>query len=374
MRHTYVTISRSQLQNNFDAISRTCNQNDKKVAICSVIKADAYGHGMVEVAKTLENKTDYFAVAIIEEGVTLRERGITKPILVFAGVVDDEIDIALQNDLTLTASSLDKLESIRKSGNKYGIVPKVHLKIDTGMGRIGVQYERAHDFIVRAHELHMNNEIHCEGIYSHFSDSMNEEFTRTQAKRFQSVIDFAKSIDFDPPYIHMCSSRSIFLYPEYHFTMVRPGIALYGIEPEPHAPLYKADIQPILEWKTRVVFFKVLEKGQPVGYARSYIVQEEYERIITLPVGYADGFPRRLSNNGYVLVHGKKYPVVGRVCMDQIMVSLGKEGEAYVGDSVTLIGVDGDQKITVEEIATLIDTTPHEITTCISLRVPRVYN
>ncbi len=370
MRNTYVEIDLGQIKKNTLAIQEVCG---KTVGICAVIKADAYGHGMIHVAKELENEVAYFAVAIINEGKILRDAGITKPILVLAAVDNDEIDEALTYGLTLTVASKNKLEKIIERGKQLSVVPVIHLKIDTGMGRIGVQYDRAGEFIDMALAAHNDNAVVCEGIFSHFSDSVDEAFTRIQADRFIAVLDMAKVKGFSFTYVHMCSSRSIFLYPEYRFSMVRPGIALYGIEPEPKIPLFPSNMLPALSFKTKVVFFKVLEKGDPLGYARAYVIADEYERIITLPVGYADGLPRRLSNNGHVLVHGKKYPIVGRVCMDQIMVSLGKEGEAYLDDEVTLIGADGSERITAEDISLQIETTPHEITTCISLRVPRIY-
>lgn len=366
MRNTYVAISRSALQTNAQIIRKTCGQ---KVSVCAVIKADAYGHGIVEVAKILKGEVDYFAVALVGEGELLRKHGIETPILVLGAIDKDEINDAIKNTLTITAASLEKLNLIAEKAQSLKQKPVIHLKIDTGMNRIGVHWDRATEFITRAHELNNSGEIHCEGIYSHFSDSMNEEFTKTQFDRFKNILDFAKKIGLEPRHTHISSSRSIFLYPEYRLTMVRPGIALYGTEPECDSPILPKEIVPVLSWKSRVVYFKVVKKDESVGYGRTYYPKAEQERIVTLPLGYADGYPRRLSNRGFVMIHNKKYPIVGRVCMDQIMVSLGQDGEAYVGDEVTLIG----QGITARELASIIDTAPHEITTCISPRVPRTY-
>ncbi len=371
MRNTYATISIRTLQSNADGIKHACKPG---VKVCAVVKADAYGHGMIQVAQALARHVDYFSVALVSEGCVLRANGIELPILVFAALDAQEIDSAITNNLTLTASSVDKLVLICNVGQKLGIVPKVHLKIDTGMGRIGVHWNRAEPFIQKAIELSDANMMYCEGMYSHFSDSLDADFTKVQAERFVQIVEYAKMQHLSPPLIHISSSRSIFLYPEYHFTMVRPGIALYGIEPDYDSVILPKSIHPVLELKTKVVYFKVREQGESIGYGRSYTVANTHERIVTIPIGYADGYPRRLSNNGKVLIHGKKYPVVGRICMDQTMVSLGNEGEAYLEDTVTLIGHEGSETIKVEDIARLVDTTPHEITTCISNRVPRIYS
>ena len=372
MRNTYVEVSLLAIKNNFAAIKELLAPQTK---ICAVVKADAYGHGMVRVAKTLEEKgVDCLAVALVEEGMLLRKEGIVTPILVLGPIAEKDIESCLKNDLTLTVSSKEKLFSVRRVAIEYGKAVKIHLKIDTGMGRIGVHWDRANTFIDEAVLAEQGGYVVCEGIYSHFSHSMDAEYTKVQFDRFQTCIVYAESVGLAIPLRHICSSRSIVLYPEYHLTMVRPGIILYGIEPETNHSILNAHFLPALSWKTVVAYFKVIQKGEFVGYGNTWTPSDAYARIITLPVGYADGFPRRLSNNGMVCVGGKKYPIVGRVCMDQVMVSLGINGEAYLDDEVVLIGKQGEQTIFVEDIARLIDTTPHEIPTTISGRVPRVYS
>lgn len=370
MRNTYASVSLGAIKNNTDTIKKTCGDG---VAVCAVIKADAYGHGMVKVAEVLSATADYFAVALVDEGVLLRENNIVLPILLLGSIDKDEIETAIQHNLTITAASIDKLTMIAEAGEKVGIVPTVHLKIDTGMGRVGVNWERKESFIALAKAYQDEGKINCEGIYSHFADSMDEEYTRTQYSRFKGVIDHAAQLGLCPKYLHICSSRSIFLFPDFHMTMVRPGIAIYGIEPECNSHIFSESIMPALELKTRVTYFKAIHKDDIVGYGKTYKAKDDLERIITLPLGYADGYPRRLSNCGKVIVKGRIYPVVGRICMDQFMASLGTDGEAYVGDTVTLIGKDGEAEIRVQEIAEMIGTTPHEITTCLSARVPRIY-
>ncbi|MDB4984274.1 MAG: alr [Patescibacteria group bacterium] len=371
MRNTYCTVDLGAIQNNLGVIRSACNPATK---VCAVIKANAYGHGLVPVAKRLQEcGTDYLAVAIANEGVRLREAGVTIPILVMAGVDNDDIEICINHDLTVTASSLDKLTRIATIAEVQKKIPTVHLKIDTGMGRIGVHWERFHALIDYAKQLVNESKIMCEGIYTHFSDSLDSDYTRIQFDRFLNVIDYAKSIGLTIPIRHTCSSRSIFMYPQFHLDMVRPGIALYGIEPETEFDILPASMRPSLQWKTKVVYFKVVSNDEPVGYGRSWKPGDDYARIISIPVGYADGFPRRLSNLGEVIVRGERYGVAGRVCMDQVMVSLGNSGTAYLDDEVILIGTDGDCAITAKMIAEKIGTAPHEITTCISDRVPRIY-
>jgi alanine racemase len=374
MRNTYASISLGAIRNNTEIIKQTCGPD---VAVCAVIKADGYGHGMVKIAETLgadgPAKVDYVAVAIVDEGLLLRKNGITLPILLLGSIDSEEIEIALTNNLTITVPSLEKLTKVAEVGERIGVVPIVHLKIDTGMGRIGVNWKRKDAFVALAAVLTVEGKINCEGIYSHFADSMDEDYTKEQFEHFIEVVDFAKSIGLNPKHIHICSSRSIFLFPNYHLTMVRPGIAIYGIEPECETDILPKTIRPALELKTKVTYFKAVYKDAVIGYGKTYKAKEDLERIITLPLGYADGYPRRLSNSGKVLIKGKLFPIVGRICMDQFMVSLGTNGEAYVGDVVTLIGREGENEILVQEVAHMTGTTPHEIVACLSPRVPRIY-
>jgi alanine racemase len=369
MRNTYCEISLPIIKNNLKIIQDFCG--DKKV--CAVIKADAYGHSIVPVAKALaEQGVDYVAVAIVEEGKKIRDAGITTPILLLAGIEAYEIDDCIKYDLTITASSLEKLNHIAERSVALLKKPTIHLKIDTGMSRIGAHWNRCKEYIETAKKLVDDGVVICEGIYSHFADTLNAEFTKHQFDRLDDVISYANSIGLNFSIAHICSSRSIFMHPEYHMDMVRAGISLYGIEPESGKNILPPGIMPALSWKSHVVYFKVVMHDEFVGYGRTWQPKGEYARIATIPVGYADGFPRRLSNIGGVIIRGRKYPIAGRVCMDQIMVDLGMDGEAYVGDVVTLIGADGKENISAESIAESIDTTTHEITTCISGRVPRI--
>lgn len=371
MRNTFCEISLSALRSNLLVIQKFCGPT---VRVCAVVKANAYGHGLVRVAQELDKAgADYLAVAIADEGVLLRKNGIIKPILVMATVDENDIKMSLEHDLTLTASSIKKLELIAELGEKQHKTPRVHLKIDTGMGRIGVHWDRTAEFLRQTKKLISEKKIICEGIYTHFADSLHQKYTQLQFERFQKVLKNAAELGLSFELTHACSSRSIFMYPEFHLDMVRPGIALYGVEPEYTQKILPQTICPVLSWKTKIVYFKVVMQDEYVGYGRTWSPIEKYARIVTLPLGYADGFPRRLSNKGLVIIRGKECPVVGRVCMDQTMVSLGEQGTAYVDDEVVLIGSQQSEKITVEMIAEILETAPHEITTSISERVPRIY-
>lgn len=371
MRNTHVVVSRKALVNNLQAIK---NHVGEQVKICAIVKAEAYGHGLVHVAQELEKSgVDYLAAAIVEEGVILRKAGITTPILIMGPIGEEGIYECIKHNLTITAASLEKLTLVEKGAKELNTPALVHLKVDTGMGRIGVHWDRSEPLLKETLRLEQAGIIICEGIYSHFSTSLDQAYTKKQFDRFTEVIRLAEKIGLTIPIRHICSSRAVILYPEYHLSMVRPGLILYGIEPETDQKILTPDFMPVLTWKTGVAYFKTVLKGEFVGYGNTWTPTEDYARIVTLPVGYADGYPRRLSNKGHVLIRGKKYPIVGRVCMDQMMVSLGMDGESYLDDEVILIGAQGSETISVSDIAGSIETTPHEITTTISARVPRIY-
>ncbi len=387
MRTTRASIALNSLVKNFQVIRDFCKSDTK---VCAVVKANAYGHGMVAVAHALEKiGVDYLAVALVEEGIKLRDAGIKTPLLVLGGISHSDASIAMHYDMTITISSIEKLDSLVREAAQLHKVPRIHMKIDTGMGRIGVQYDRSIPFLTKVAEYHHAGKILCEGIYSHFAESTNEEYTRLQYDRFVNVCAHASELGLTNLIRHICSSRALFLFPEFHLDMVRPGIALYGVEPETDHDILPKKMEPVLSLETEIVYFKVLKKNDCVGYGRTWKVYDDYERIVTLPVGYADGCDRRLGNVGHVIIRGKKYPIVGRVCMDQCMVSLGKNGVGYVGDRVTLIGSQvmetesgvaneignetGELTISVSDIAQLVGTTPHEILVSITDRVPRVY-
>ncbi len=366
MRPTQVVVNLDRLAANFSAIRR-------KVApakVMPILKANAYGHGLVEVARLMERLgADYLGVAVLEEGLLLRRAGIKTPILVLGGIWGSQIPEFLRADLTLTASSIEKLEAIDRAAEAMGVTARVHLKIDTGMERIGVHYYNAEGFLEAALRC---RHVRVEGIFSHFAraDEADPAPSHLQLERFSEVLSFYERRGLPMPIRHMANSAAILRFPEAYFDMVRPGILLYGVYPSAEVPR-TVEVAPALSWKTRVVYFKVTKPGHGVSYGWTW-APDRMTRIVTLPVGYGDGYFRSMSGKAQVLIRGRRYPVVGRICMDQMMVNIGWE-TAYNGDEVVLIGEQGNERITVEDLAEWAGTIPYEVLTNINTRVPRLY-
>lgn len=366
VRPTRVIVDLDALAHNFQAIRR----HVAPARVMPILKANAYGHGLVPVARLMERLgADYLGVALLEEGILLRRAGIRMPILVLGGLWSGQLPAFLKYDLAITASSIEKLEQIDQAAAALGVTARVHLKIDTGMERVGVHYYNAEGFLEAALRY---KHIRVEGIYSHFANADAEDLAsaRLQLERFQEVLRFFERRGLPPPLRHMANSAAIARLPEAHFDLVRPGLLLYGLYPSPHVPR-TVPVRPALSWKSKVVYFKVTLPGHPVSYGWTW-APDRPTRIVTVPVGYGDGYFRCLSNKAQVLIRGKRYPQVGRICMDQMMVNIGWDS-AYNGDDVTLIGEDGDERITAEDLAAWAGTIPYEVLTSISNRVPRVY-
>jgi alanine racemase len=366
LRPTLVEVSLARLTENFRAIQAAV----APAAVMPIVKANAYGHGLVEVARHLVGlKATSLGVAFLEEAVALREAGVTLPILVMGGILGNQIPLFLRHGLTLTASSIDKLRQIDETAGDMGVTATVHLKIDTGMERIGVHYYSARGLLERAAEC---RHTIVEGIYSHFAnaDAADLGSARLQLARFHEVIEWYDKQGIAPPVRHMANSGAILQLPESHLDMVRPGILLYGVYPSSEVRRTIA-VRPVLSWKSRVVYFKVVTPGHPVSYGSTWQTDHPV-RVVTVPVGYGDGYFRALSNVANVIIRGRKYPVVGRVCMDQVMINIEWD-TAYNGDPVVLLGEDGDEAITCEDLADWAGTIPYEVLTNINTRVPRVY-
>jgi len=366
LRPTVVEISLARLAENFRAIQAAV----APAVVMPIVKANAYGHGLVPVARHLASLgAQSLGVAFLEEAVALREAGLTLPILVMGGIFGDQIPIFLRHGLTLTASSIDKLKQIDETAGQMGVGARVHLKIDTGMERIGVHYYSARGLLEQAAGCR-----HCqvEGIYSHFANADAADLTsaRRQLGRFLEVLEWYDKQGVKPPVRHMANSGAVLQLRESHLDMVRPGILLYGVYPSDEVRKTIA-VGPALSLRSRVVYFKVVTPGHPVSYGSTW-ESDHPVRVVTVPVGYGDGYFRALSNVAHVLIRGKKYPVVGRVCMDQIMVNIEWDS-AYNGDVVTLLGADGDELITCEHIADWAGTIPYEVLTNLNTRIPRVY-
>jgi len=366
VRPTRVEVDLKILAENFRAI-KAYVKNSK---VMPILKANAYGHGLVRVAQLYEElKADYLGVAVVEEGILLREMGIKMPILVLGGIWGNQIPLFLKHNLSITASSVDKLKQIDDTAQQMKIKAVVHLKIDTGMERIGVHYYNAEKFLEAAYKCKY---IFVEGIYSHFANSESSDLTHTllQLSRFNEVISYFDRHSIKPPIRHISNSGGILQLPEANLDMVRPGIMLFGVYPTEKVKK-TIEVKPALNWKSLVVYFKVIKAGNAVGYGLSYKPDHNI-RAVTIPVGYGDGYFRSLSNKAMVLINGKKYPVIGNVSMDQIVVNIENDS-AYNSDEVILLGSDGKNSITAEELADWAGTIPYEILTNINTRVPRIY-
>ena len=366
LRPTVVEVDLDRLAANFRAIQAAV----APAAVMPIVKANAYGHGLVDVARHLAGLgAASLGVAFLEEAVALRRSGVTVPILVMGGIIGNQIPLFLRHDLTLTASSIDKLRQIDEVARDMGVIARVHLKIDTGMERIGVHYYSAHGLLERAADC---RHAIVEGIYSHFANADAEDLgsARLQLARFHDVLQWYDKQGVTPPVRHIANSGAVLQLPESHLDLVRPGILLYGVYPSAEVQKTIA-VQPILSWKSRVVYFKVVTPGHPVSYGSTW-QSDHLVRVVTVPVGYGDGYFRALSNAARVIIRGKTYPVVGRVCMDQVMVNIEWDS-AYNGDEVVLLGESGDARITCEDLAEWAGTIPYEILTNINTRVPRVY-
>lgn len=366
VRPTVAEIDLDRLTANYRAIQR----HVQPARVMAVLKANAYGHGLVRVAQHLESLgAPYLGVAYLEEGVLLREAGVTTPILVMGGILGNQIPLFLRYGLTLTASSVEKLGQIEAASQRLGLRARVHLKIDTGMERIGVHYYSADTLLDAA----LNSQhVQIEGIYSHFanSDSADLRSAHTQFGRFQQVLARYAERGLTPPLRHIANSGAILQLPDTHLDMVRAGILLYGVYPSAETSRTVL-VHPALSWKTRVVYFKVVKPGHPVSYGSTWET-DRLTRVVTLPVGYGDGYFRSMSGHAQVLIRGRRYGVVGRICMDQMMVNINWDS-AYNNDEVVLIGASGDEQITCESLAAWAGTIPYEVLTNINTRVPRVY-
>jgi len=366
LRATWAEVDLGQLKSNFETIRRQVNPAKAML----VVKANAYGHGLVEVARALAPLADCIGVAVLEEGILLRQQGVTKPILVLGGIWGDQIPSFLEHDLMLTASSVGRLEQIQEAAMACGRKAHVHLKIDTGMERVGVHYYSAEKLLEASTRY---SHVEVQGIYSHFAnaDAESLDHAKLQLERFQEVLRFYERRSLPFPTRHIANSAAILRMPEAYLDMVRPGILLYGIYPSPCVP-HTVSVLPALAWKSRVVYFKVVQAGHPVSYGSRW--QSDHSvRVVTVPVGYGDGYFRSMSNRAEVLLRGRRYPQVGTICMDQMMVNI-EQDSAFNGDEVILAGQDqAGNAISMEDLAEWAGTIPYEILTNINTRVPRIY-
>lgn len=367
MRPTRAEIDLGAIAFNLQGIRKQVSP----AGIMAVVKADAYGHGAVQVSRlALEQGADYLAVALVEEAVALRKAGIEAPLLVFGGFSAE--DAAVFADYELDATLLDQRAAslLSRAGQRKNRRIRVHVKVDTGMGRLGVAWEQAAAFYASVQDL---EGLTATGLYTHFatSDALDKSYASLQLARYKKVVDELSARGISVPIKHTANSGAILDMPESWFDMVRPGIMMYGHYPSPETT-ESIEIHPAMSFKTAVTQVKRVERGQSVSYGRTFVA-ERAKTIVTLPVGYADGYNRLLSNRGAVLIRGRRFPVAGRVCMDLIMADAGEAADIQAGDEVVLFGRQGEEEIRVAEICDLLGTIPYEVTCWVSRRVPRVY-
>ncbi len=367
-RATWAEVNLGAIAYNYRQVKKIVGNT---AAVLVIVKGNAYGHGMLEVARTLEKRgTAFFGVATLDEALYLRGNKIKAPILVLGSVLPKEVEPAIKNNITLTLCDTGLAKAINRVAAKLKKKAKVHIKVDTGMGRIGVWHEGAFDF-VRDVVFNFRN-IFVEGIYTHFSVAGRDRFFTTyQLDSFNALLEELKHLGIEIPYRHAANSIATVAIKRAHFNLVRPGIVMYGMYPK-RSFARKFHLKPAMSLKTKIVFLKKTPPGMSISYGRTYITQKPTV-IATLPIGYADGYGRILSNKAKVLVRGEKAPVVGKVTMDQTMVDVGHINGVKLGDEVVLIGKQGSNEIRCEELARLAGTIPYEIVCSISNRVPRIY-
>lgn len=366
LRPSFIEVDLNRLTENYRAIK---NQVGSAI-VMPIVKANAYGHGLIRISEHLVCLgAEILGVAFVEEALILRRAGLKIPILVLGGVLGEQIPLYLKNDLKITASSVDKLKQIDQIAGEMGIRAKVHLKIDTGMERIGVHYYSAGTLLEAS--LKVKNTV-VEGIFSHFAnaDAADLSDARVQIQRFEEVLSFYEKRNLPTPIRHMANSGGVLQLPESYYDLVRPGILMYGVYPS-NEVIHSIAVNPLLSWKSKVVYFKVVKPNHAVSYG-SIWKSEKMVRVVTIPVGYGDGYFRSMTEKAQIILRGERYPVVGRICMDQFMVNIDWDS-AYIKDEVMLVGESSGQKITVEDLANWAGTIPYEILTNINTRVPRVY-
>lgn len=367
---------RVQADINLDAI---CNNIEnirailkKGTKIMAVIKADGYGHGAIPIAKVLYDKVDFFGIAIIQEAIELINSGIDKPILNLGYMPKEYYYLMIKNNIRTAVFTIDMARQISNEAVKQNKIAYIHIKIDTGMGRIGFLPNNESINIIKQ-ILKLPN-IFVEGIFTHFAcaDMMDKTSVNKQIQKYTSFIEKLENENIKIPLKHVANSASIIDLPEVNFDMVRSGITTYGLYPSDEVNKQKLLLQPAMEIKTRVAYLKYVEKGTTIGYGSTFIAPSRM-KIATIPIGYADGYSRSLSSKGRVLINGKSAPVIGRICMDQFMVDVTHIENVKIDDIVTIVGKDKDEYITVEEISKLSGSFNYEFVCDVSKRIPRVY-
>ena len=364
----YAKVNLEAINKNFDALKAHIGDSVKTMA---VVKADAYGHGSTEVAKKLANKADYFAVATLSEGIELRDEGINNPILILGYTSPLEYAQLLSYEIIPTIYNTDEAVLLNGVAQILGKKVTVHIAVDTGMSRIGFKDDSTGIEAVK--EISRLENIEIEGIFSHYAtaDMEDKSFAKIQTARFDSFIASLEKEGIDIPLKHICNSAGAIDLSE-HYGMVRLGIALYGLYPSDEVDRSKVKLTPAMEVFSHVIHVKDIEAGTGVGYGQIYTATEK-RRIATVSIGYADGFNRCLTDGGYILINGRRAPLIGKVCMDQIMVDVTDIDNVNVGDKAVILGRSGDEEITADDFGSMANSFAYEVICTFMPRIKRVY-
>ena len=365
---SFACIDLDAIKSNFDSLKSRVPSSVKTMA---VVKANAYGHGAIRVAKALEKKADYFAVAVIEEAIELRDGGIKNPILILSYTSPYQFEALINNELIPSVYRYEDAEMLSQEACRLGKTAVIHIAVDTGMSRIGFKdSEKSADTVKKISEL---PNIRIEGIFSHFAcaDAEDKACALGQKKRFDNFISMLEERGLTIPVKHICNSASIIDF-DFSYDMVRMGISLYGLYPSDEVKKDGVSLTPAMEVVSHIIHIKEIEAGTGVGYGHIYIAPEK-RKIATVCIGYADGFNRAFSNKGYVLINGKKAPITGKVCMDQIMVDITDIKDAQIGDHVIIMGSSNGETITAEQLGQMCESFNYEVVCTFMPRVMRLY-
>ncbi len=365
---TYATVNLAALAHNLSLIKRYLSPGCE---IMAIVKANAYGHGAVDSAQTLTRQgIGRFAVASLDEGIILRQAGLSVPIVVLGALFQEQMPDLVAHRLTPVVSDRHILLALTKAARSHPAPYPIHLKVETGMGRLGFSPE---ELLSLLDNPILRSPLQVEGIMTHLADAdgADSAFTKRQLGVFRAMLEQIRQHGLTLPLVHTANSAAIVRFPESHFSLVRPGIMLYGYHTLP-ATVPAPDLKPVLSLRTTIVQLRTIPRGGTVSYNTTFVAKRP-TRIAVLPIGYADGYSRRLSNRGSVLIQGRRAPIVGLVCMDMIMVDVTDLAQLQVGETVTLIGQQGQESIWADEVANWIDTIPYEVLCGIGSRVPRLY-
>lgn len=365
---TYATINLAALAHNLSRIKRYLSPGCEVMAI---VKANAYGHGAIETAQSLSRQgIGQFAVASLDEGIALRQAGLSASIVVLGALFEEQVSDLITHRLTPVVSDERLLPALAKAAHSHHAPYAIHLKVETGMGRLGLSPEEL--LTILDHPL-LHSPLKVEGLMTHLADAdgADSTFTERQLAAFHAMLEQIRLRGLTVPLVHAANSAAIVRFPDAHFSLVRPGIMLYGYHTMP-ASIPDPDLRPVLSLHTTVAQLRTIPQGSSVSYNGTFVAQRQ-TRIAVLPIGYADGYSRRLSHRGSVLIQGRRAPIVGLVCMDMIMVDVTDLAPIQVGETVTLIGQQGEESIWADEVATWIGTIPYEVLCGIGSRVPRLY-